>query len=111
MSVTLRIVVESVDDTSQKILSREVIKDTPIKPVESIIDLGFRHQEQIDILQKVQDALLNQQSQFLEEKYDACPKCGNKITRRGFKKSEFHSVFTDHKVGTRKLHCTHCDFR
>ena len=55
MSVTLRIVVESVDDISQKILSREVIKDTPIKPVESIIDLRFRHQEQIDILQKVQD--------------------------------------------------------
>jgi hypothetical protein len=44
MGVTLRIIVESVDDTSQKILSKEVIKDTPIKPVESILDLGFRGQ-------------------------------------------------------------------
>ena len=47
MSVTLRIIVESVDDVSQKILSRDVIKNTPIKPVESIIDLGFRHQEKL----------------------------------------------------------------
>jgi hypothetical protein len=110
MSVIVRIVVESVDAISQEVLKRDVIRDKSIEAVKSIVDLGYTHQEQIDILQKVQDALLNQQSDYLQEELNCCPKCGGKMSRKGFCKSEFHAVFTDHKVGTRRLICTQCGF-
>jgi hypothetical protein len=47
----------------------------------------------------------------LQEDIAACPACGGKLIRKGFSKSDFHSVFTDHKVSTRKQCCNRCDWK
>ncbi len=66
--------------------------------METILDLGLRHKEQINLLKKIQDEILTMQSPQLVEKLDNCPKCGGEMGKIGYKESDFHSVFTDHKV-------------
>ena len=62
------------------------------------MDLGFRHTEQIEILRLLQDEILNIQSRYLKDNVKFCPVCGNKLSKNGFEQSNFHAVFTDHKV-------------
>ena len=79
-----------------------------IKKIKSILDLGLRHQEQIEILKKIQDEVLALQSSQLAEKVDKCPKCGGKMRKTGYKESDFHSVFTDHRVKVQRKQCSKC---
>lgn len=73
------------------------------------MDLGFRHAEQIDLLQKIQQQLLNSQSFYLKGTDDNfCQKCGSKLYKSGYVKSDFHSIFTDHKVAVRRQICKSC---
>ena len=56
-----------------------------------ITDLGLRHGAQIEILQKIQDRLLNKQSEYLKEDINYCPKCGNKLHKNGINKCSFNA--------------------
>ena len=47
-----------------------IIEEREVKKVESILDLGLRHKEQIEILRKLQDEILKLQSVQLAEKID-----------------------------------------
>ena len=85
------------------------IKSSEINQVNGIIDLGIRHAEQIEILSKIQDQILKLQSPQLREKIDSCPECGSKLKRNGYTNSEFHSVFTDHKVSAIRQRCCNKD--
>jgi len=78
-----------------------------IKP-NSIIDLGLRHAEQVDLLRHIQQQLLNKQSIYLKEELTMCPKCSGKLYKSGSVKSDFHSVFTDHKVAASRQVCKVC---
>ena len=111
MAVRFQILVECIDEESQEVIERQTIQEKLIQPVKTIMDLGFRHNEQINILQKLQDCFLKNQSNFLQEDIGHCPECGTKLQRHGFKKSDFHSVFTDHSVGVRRLKCGKCGWR
>ena len=88
-----------------------VIDENNIKQVKTIMDLGFRHKDQINLLQKIQDQIIKLQTIDLQEDIDSCPNCGNSLQRRGYIKSEFHAVFTDHKVPVRRLQCNHCNYK
>ena len=46
-----------------KFINNEIIVSGEIKIPKEIIDLGLRHADQIEILQKIQDSLLNKQSE------------------------------------------------
>ncbi len=48
----------------------------PFRP-ESILDLGLRHAEQISLLEKVQNAVLVEQSILIEPETKVCPVCGH----------------------------------
>jgi hypothetical protein len=74
MDYEFRIVVEKVSVTSQKVVERDTIRIYDIKPPESILDLGLRHEEQISLLFKVQNSLLAEQSKLIDTGYDVCPK-------------------------------------
>ena len=76
-----------------------------MKAPESILELGLRHAEQISLLEKVQNSILAAQSKLIDPGHDVCPKCGGKLQRRGYTKSNFHAVLTDHKVGIQKHQC------
>ena len=52
----MNIIIEVIDDTSTN-TSQQVVHTKPIVNVQSLLDIGYRHTEQIDILQSIQDAL------------------------------------------------------
>jgi hypothetical protein len=106
----LRIVVEKVNSKTDEVVARNTISSFDITKPKNIIGLGLRHTEQINILQNIQDCLLIEQSVFLKEDYECCPKCNSKIWSNGPKTSEFHAVFTDHKIKIKKQKCSNCDW-
>jgi len=107
MTPQIRVIVESLNDAGEVIGKEIIMTKNIIKPV-TIMDLGFRHSEQIDLLQHIQQQLLDKQSVYLKEDRHICPKCGDKLYKSGYVKSDFHSVFTDHKIATSRLICKLC---
>ena len=105
MDHEFRVIVEKVSVASQKVVKRDTLKIYDIHKPESILDLGLRHQEQISLLEKVQNALLAEQTALIEFDYDFCPRCGDKIVKNGFMNSKFHAVFSDHKIRIQKHRC------
>jgi len=54
----LRIIVEKVAVSSQKVGKRNAIKIYDIQRPETIVDIGLRHTEQISLLEKIQEVVL-----------------------------------------------------
>jgi len=109
MDYEFRVVVEKVSVSKQEVVKRETVKIYDIKKPESILDLGLRHQEQISLLSKVQSALLAEQSALIDSGFKECPKCGAKLSKYGFGESQFHAVFSDHKLRLQKHRCKNSD--
>ena len=105
----LRIVVEKIDVSNQEnVIQRNEITTVAIKNPKHIIDLGLRHAEQIDLIQKLQDHLLSEQSFYLASEIQSCEECDKALCRCGYQSSKFHSVFTDHEVKIQKYKCNTC---
>ena len=105
MEYELRVVVEKVLVSTQEVVQRDTLKTYDVKPPASILELGLRHAEQIALLGKVQDAILAVQAQLIDPGHDVCPRCGDKLKKKGFTPSNFHAVFTDHTVSLQKHQC------
>ena len=105
MTYEFRIVVEKVSVASQTVVKRDTIKIYDIIEPKSILDLGLRHEEQISILAKIQNALLAEQSVLIDLGFNVCPNCGDKIKKNGFIESKFNAVFSDHKIRIQKHRC------
>jgi len=104
---TLRVIVEKVAVNSQEVVQRDTITTYEIKPPASIVDLGLRHAEQIALLEKIQNVLLEEQAILIDSGFDRCPNCGRKIKKNGYTHSQFHAVFSDHQLRVQKHRCSH----
>lgn len=113
MEYELRVVVEKVSVSSQEVVKRDTLKVYNVKAPASILELGLRHEEQISLLGRVQNSILAEQSKLIDPGHDVCPKCSEKLSKLGFTKSNFHAVFSDHKVGIQKHQCrnSECDWQ
>ena len=49
-----------------RFINNDVIISGKIMKPKKIVDLGFRHNDQIEILQKIQDSILTKQSKYLK---------------------------------------------
>lgn len=107
MGLRQRIISEIYDEKDNKVVDRQIIKDKKIETPEKIDDLGYNHQEQISILQEIQDAFLLSQSKLMFPA--VCPKCNSKVIKRGCSPSDFHSVYTDHKLQIPVVSCCNKD--
>lgn len=101
----LRIIVEKVAVSSQEVVKRDTLKIYDVKRPESILDLRLRHAEQISLLEKVQNALLAEQSILIEPEIKVCPRCGHSLKKNGHRTSELHAVFSDHELSIQKHKC------
>lgn len=105
MEFELRVVVEKVDISTQAVVKRDTLKVYDVTPPKSILDLGLRHAEQISLLEKVQSSLLAEQSNLIVADEKVCPNCGHKLSRNGYTHSQFHAVFSDHRLCLQKHRC------
>jgi len=103
----LRVIVEKVAVSSQEVVKRDTITTYEIHTPASILDLGLRHAEQISLLEKIQNVLLEEQSVLIDIGYDRCPNCGQHIKKNGYTHSQFHAVFSDHQLRVQKHRCSH----
>src|SRR5262245_64822786 len=90
MDYELRIIVEKVAVSSQEVVQRDTIKIYDIQRPASIVDLGLRHAEQISLLEKVQNAVLAEQSVLIDSGATVCPKCGQKLDRKSTRLNSSH---------------------
>lgn len=113
MSYRLRVVMEKVSNKTDKVVKRETVETFDIEKPKNIFELGLRHKDQIELLKIIQDHILNEQSVFLNEDIKYCPQCGRKLAKHGHKKSDFHAVFSDHKIPVQRLKCCNpeCNWR
>lgn len=107
MTQQIRIIIESLNDAGD-VIGKEIVATKSVVKPNTIMDLGFRHSEQIDLLRHIQQNLLDKQSSYFKEELTSCPKCDGKLYKSGYVKSDFHSVFTDHKVTARRQICKLC---
>ncbi len=96
------------ENSQGKYVNDEIIATGKVNAPKGLLELGLRHSEQILILQKIQDNILNAQSKYLKEDIVDCPKCGNKLRMNGTNKCSFNAVFTDHKVRVHRQLCGIC---
>ena len=97
MGNQINIIIEITDDKSN-VINRQSIHKKEVITNASLLDLGYRHREQIEVLQSIQNALLAEQAPTVGEHFTECPNCHSKVINKGKVASEFHSVFTDHKI-------------
>ena len=105
MEYELRIIVEKVAVSSQEVVKRETLSIYNVKRPESILDLGLRHAQQISLLEKVQNAVLVEQSILIEPETKVCRVCGQKLKKNGHRTSKLHTVFSDHELPIQKHKC------
>ncbi len=111
MDFELRVVVEKVAVNTQEVIQRNTVKVYNVTPPESILDLGLRHAEQISLLEKIQNAVLAEQSKLIDQGLKTCPNCGQKLSRNGYIQSKFHAVFSDHQLQIQKHRCNNAECR
>lgn len=110
MSQGYRVVIETFDLKDDGINSRQIIKSQAISEPKSLEQLGFNHKEQIELLHQIQDILISNQSELIQTETE-CPKCRAKTNSSGNVPSNFHAVFTDHKIKIRRRICRECGWQ
>lgn len=104
---SIRVVIEKLDVKGQ-VIDQKIIKTQKVTHPESLLDFGFRHDDQMKILKNIQQHLIDEQGFLLTDPDFLCPECSSHIINKGFRQSDFHAVFTDHKVAIRKQACSKC---
>lgn len=113
MSKKYRIVFECYDSSqnTQHVLSKTVIMEGSIKKPEDLFDFGFSHEQQVKLLHSCQDSLLKEQITSIESVVESCPHCADrKLIKYGKRRSDYHDVFTDHKLTIGRKRCPDCGY-
>jgi hypothetical protein len=104
MEVNFEVIVRQVDNGT--LISEKVIHELEVTKPENIIDIGFRHSDQIDIISSIQDSYIPMQCKLLLERPDHCPKCQGKIRKNGSHIALFHGSLSDHKLKAQGYSCS-----
>ncbi len=84
-------------DLKGGVVEESVIKAMEIKKLSSIMEIGFKHSEQILIISEIQSRYIPDQCNMLFEERNICEKCGNKAMKSGKHTVSFHASLSDHK--------------
>ena len=70
-----------------------------IEKPEDVFNFGLAHEEQVKLVQSCQETLLKEQITLIESVVESCPNCPDrKLVKYGKRRSDYHDVFTDHKL-------------
>lgn len=113
MSKHYRIIFECYESSpeAQQVLSKTVMASGSIETPEDVFNFGFTHEEQVKLVHSCQDALLKEQITLIESVVERCPNCPDrKLVKYGKRRSDYHDVFTDHKLTIGRKRCLDCNY-
>ena len=105
MERVIRIVAQHVNKETGEVLDSVVCREDAVKKPETLMELGYLHIEQIELLSSLQDFKIKHQAVLINQS-DVCPNCNGKARAQGIIKSTFHAALTDHDVLIRRKRCT-----
>lgn len=105
MGFKVKYIAQFCNSDTDEIIEQQEIKIKGLSFPKTLQEFGIRHKEQIELIKSAQDFFLKFQCIFFSEQ-TSCPKCGKKTHKKGKFSSDFHDVFTDHKVTIQRLACT-----
>ena len=113
MSKQYRIIFECYETSpkAQQVLSKTVMMEGLVEKPGDVFNFGFAHEEQVKLVYSCQDALLKEQITLIESLVEACPNCPDrKLVKYGKRRSDYHDVFTDHKLTIGRKRCPDCNY-
>lgn len=108
-----RIIFESYEAgrEADEILSKTVLMSGLIERPVDVFNFGLSHEEQIKWLHAGQDALLKEQIALIDAEVKTCPLCTDKkLKKNGKQVSDYHDVFTDHRLELSRMRCSDCKY-
>lgn len=96
------IIVRQLEDG--EILGESLIKEIEVKKPKNIMDVGFRHSEQISIIDEIQDKYIPLQCKLLLSE-SSCPRCGSNLMKNGSHNVSFHASLSDHRIKAQGYSC------
>ncbi len=75
------------------------------------LDSGLRHKAQAGLLSKVQQYVVDAQAVMMTHETELCENCRIQLKKIGDKKSDFYTVFSDHKLKAQGRICPKCNNR
>ena len=106
MKSKIKIIAQEINIETNEVVTEYLAYEKITTVPQQINELGFSHKEQINILHQSQEAILQAQQKIINEQNDTCPECSHKTKKSGKFQSDFHSVFTDHKISLQRKKCT-----
>lgn len=86
-----------------------IILEGEISAPNSCLDFGIRHEEQMELISRAQDKILQLQAGEVNFIEDCCPKCPDGLLKKhGFNTSWFYDIFSDHRVTLPRRRCNKC---
>jgi len=105
----VKIIAQLVDEQTGKVIEQQVVQQKHVSLPPTFDDFGLRHKQQVELIKNSQDFLLKFECKLLSTDI-TCPHCGSKPRKQGMIDSDFHDVYTDHKISIQRLSCT-CGWR
>jgi len=110
MDTTIQLIAQEVNTKTGEVVHQHAVYTKEAAFPTNIRDLGFTHEEQIEILKQSQECLLHAQQARIDDHQTTCPNCGKRTTKQGKFTSDFHAVFTDHEITLQRTRCQ-CGWR
>ena len=108
MSKSFNVIVQTIENN--EIVSESVIIKDDLRAPKTNLDFSLELTKQIDIIKGVQDHVLNEKVAILNEEQNACPCCKGTLIKSGNQSSNYHDVFTDHRIIFKRLKCKDCKY-
>ena len=113
MSKQYRIIFECYESSpeAQQVLSKTIMMAGSIEKPEDVFNFGLAHEEQVKLVHSCQDALLKEQITLIDSVVESCPNCPDrKLVKYGKRRSDYHGIFTDHKLTIGRKPCPDCNY-
>lgn len=111
MTKYYRIVLEEYDTLPAPSQQDNVIFEGEAFTPKDFMDFGITHAQQMELIHKTQDKILQLQVGQMRFSHNHCSKCKEgTLKKHGFQTSWFHDIFSDHRVKLARRRCNKCGY-
>jgi len=111
MKMKYRVVFESyTEGDEKKSIERNIVIEDEFKEVNNLLDFSMGQQKQLELIRGAQDNFFKERDRLLNKKESICPKCESRLIKFGHNITNFHDLYTDHKIKIQRMKCAKCKY-